>query len=683
MTETPPELKPASPVRRTAAHAARAGSSLIWLVPLLALVVTLGLAWNAYSGRGKLISVAFSDATGITPGDTALKFREITVGKVESVRFTSDLSRVVVNIRVDREVADYIDSEAEFWIVRPQVSAQGISRLDTVLTGAFIEGFWDDEITEPQREFAGLNRMPLARIGEKGTWVVLAADSAKGLSEGAPVTFRGVQVGAMQNLRLSRRNEQVLADIFINAPHDQRLTTATVFWDTSGFSVSLGPEGLALNVSSVASLLQGGIEFATLTSGGKPVPQGHVFELHPDEAIARGSIFTDGEEMVRLTMLIEGTVKGLTRGADVQFKGLTAGRVTDLQARTNPDAEPGAEAVEQVVTLALTPSRMGLPPETTAEQALEFLARQVGQGLRARVASAGFFGTSLVVEMVEIPDAGPAALDLEARPLPIMPSVPGNISDFSDTAQGFLARVGDLPIEEVLKSATDMMNSITAIASSEDTRAVPAALKSAIDEVGAVAAELRVLAAELEEGGAIGQMRGLVDEATSAAEAVRLAAADVPEMVDRIDAAAESMDAFDFRGISDETSAILADLRAMLGSEDAEKLPRNLSDTLEAASALLNDLRDGNAAGSLSDALQSARDAADAISVSVARLPELTGRLERLVARADVVVAAYGNRSDFNNEAIGMMREMRRAANAFGSLARMIERNPRAFILGR
>lgn len=36
-------FRPASPTRRTAARAAQAGFSLIWLVPILALVVTLGL----------------------------------------------------------------------------------------------------------------------------------------------------------------------------------------------------------------------------------------------------------------------------------------------------------------------------------------------------------------------------------------------------------------------------------------------------------------------------------------------------------------------------------------------------------------------------------------------------------------------------------------------------------------
>ena len=154
-------------------------------------------------------------------------------------------------------------------------------------------------------------------------------------------------------------------------------------------------------------------------------------------------------------------------------------------------------------------------------------------------------------------------------------------------------------------------------------------------------------------------------------------------MVRQIDAAAARVEEFGFAEISAQAEGILADIRAILGTEDAEQLPRNLSNTLEAASGLLNDLRDGNAAGSLNNALDSASTAADEIAKAVQDLPQLVQRLQATAARADAVLAAYGDRSTFNNEAVGMLRELRRATASFGSLARMIERNPQAFILGR
>ncbi|AXC48888.1 MCE family protein [Paracoccus suum] len=772
-------------VQRTARNAMLAGVSLIWLVPIIALIAILGLAWNSWSQRGDLIQVSFNDATGITPGETVLKFREVTVGKVEGVRFSGDLSEVILDIRVDKDVERFIDADSQFWIVRPQVSASGISRLDTVLTGVFIEGYWDSQIGPPQQgPHRGLERAPLTRANQPGRWVVLAADTAKGLSEGAPVLYRGLPVGRMENIRLSDRDEGVLADVFIEAPHDKRLTTATVFWDTAGLSLSLGAQGLALNVGSLSSLLQGGVQFETMTSGGTPVPPGHVFRLNPNEDAARNSLFSgDAAGEVRLTVLVDNAVRGLAKGADVQFQGLAVGRVTDLGLRVADTPPDQPRQVQQEVTIALSPERMGLPPGSTSDQTLAFIADRVREGLRARVASAGFLGTALMIEMIQIPNAAPATLDLAAKPYPLIPSAPGDISDFTATAQGFISKVGQLPLQETLRSAQDMMNSVTALASSEETRNVPRDARATLDEAQKTLAEIRKIAEDLRKSGAMDQageavaatqraatavadavegvpkvverlgvvadnaatvdlkklgdaateaatalrdvvasdaarelpkrlgtalesfdkaaneLRAvttqlkdsraveklglMVDEATAAAEAVKVAAAEVPDMVTKIEDTATAVEAFDFAGISAEAKGIVQQLRAMLGTEDAAQLPRNLSDTLKAASGLLNDLRDGNAVGSLNALLASARTATDNIAASVQRLPQLAQRYEQLAARAEAVIATYGNRSAFNVELLGALRELRRATAAFGSLASTIERNPRAFILGR
>ena len=778
----PPPLKPSSPARKTARRAAEAGVSLIWLVPIIALVVTLAVAWNNFAGRGSLIHVVFTDAAGITPGETALKFREIDVGKVESVQFSEDLRNVIVDIRVDSDVFKLIDADAEFWLVRPEVTARGVSRLDTVLTGAFIEGRWDAVPGQEQTTFTGLDRPPLMRDDLPGSWVTVSTDNAEGLSEGAPVLFRGLQVGRMENLRVSDTDESVLFDAFVDAPHNQRLSTATVFWDTSGVSVSLGASGVSVNVNSLASLLQGGVEFETMTSGGQPVGPDHVFRLQPDAETARNYIFAGDEgSEARFTLLINDTVRGLARGADVEFEGLAVGRVSDLTV--NISEEDGQPRVQQQVTIAMSPTRLGLPRGADIEDVVNFMAEAVDRGVRARVASSGILGTSLIIEMVELPDAAPATLDRAGKPNPVIPTVPGDLSDFTDTAQGLLTRVGDLPIEEVLQSATDMMNSITSLASSQDTRAIPASLRTTIEEAQTTMTEIRTMVeeirdtgvatnagdamakaaevagklnqaadrlpsimesldtastsvrdvdfasigselnaalqevrdiigtetasalpakistllttldsaasridtvtAELQQAGVVANIAQLVDDAGQAVEAVRIAAVDVPDMIDRIDEAATSVDEFNFSEISAQAEGILTDLRAMLGTEDAARLPRNLSDTLEAASGLLNELRDGNAAGSLNGALNSARVAADEVAVAVRDLPGLVQRLQQTAARAEAVMAAYGDRSAFNGEAINMLRELRRATAAFGSLARTIERNPRAFILGR
>lgn len=278
-------------------------------MPLLALAVTLGVAWKSYSDRGVLIEIDFADATGIVPGETALKFREVEVGRVETVGFNDDLSSVRIGVRVHKEVAHYIDSEARFWLVRPQVSAQGISRLDTVLSGTFIEGFWDATPNGEHGIFKGLDQPPVAPDPTKGTWIELRAEDAGGLADGAPVLFRGVTVGRLQNLRLSDFGAGVTIDAYIEAPYDKRLSTTTRFWDTSGFKVSVGAGGVNLDVRSLATLVQGGVEFDTYSTGGTVVKNGTPFRLYRSAEDARSSIFgNDAVDPAQFTLLFDDAI---------------------------------------------------------------------------------------------------------------------------------------------------------------------------------------------------------------------------------------------------------------------------------------------------------------------------------------------------------------------------------------
>lgn len=670
---------------------ANARISMVWAIPVIVLIVTLALAWNAYSSRGQIVSVGFEDATGITPGETTLKFREVTVGKVETVRFTDDLSRVIVDIRVEPSVAEFIGADAKFWVVRPEVTTSGISRLDTVLSGTFIEGDWTAVSTGPRPQmFTGMERSPLIRSRDEGSWVVLSAPSASGLSEGAPITFRGLKVGRMENLRLSDDDETVLIDVFIEAPYNQRLTTATVFWDVSGFSVSLGANGLALNVNSVVTLLQGGASFGTFASGGTAVSPGHRFRLYPDLAAAEESFFGDDEgDQVRVSLLLPGELRGVEVGTDIQLGGLTVGRVTDL-AVTVPETGVDAGNVMQQVTAALSPARLGLPPDADSEMTLAWLEQRVASGLRARPASGGFLGISVIIELLEVDDAPAATIDMAALPYPAMPVIEGNVQDMAGTAQGFLTRIGDLPLDETLKSAQAMMNSITAIAASEDTKQIPASLRAVLGETEAAVEEIRTIVAELNEQAAASKLTKAFDDTAAAMDAVRIAAEEIPDMVDKIEATVDEVQMIDYENLgnsvqklSDTATGLVDDLRVMLGTDDAAQLPADLSQTLKSASALMTDLREGGAVGNLNAMLASARKAADQVETALAGFPDLTSRARAMIARSETVIASYGERSAFNNEMLALMRELRRASSNFGSLARMIERNPRAFILGR
>ena len=120
-----------------------------------------------------------------------------------------------------------------------------------------------------------------------------------------------------------------------------------------------------------------------------------------------------------------------------------------------------------------------------------------------------------------------------------------------------------------------------------------------------------------------------------------------------------------------------------MGSPDTLELPGTINDALTEMRLALTELREGGVVENLNATLQSASDAAGSVAESVEDLPQLTARLERLVAETEAVVRSYGERSDFNTQTLSALREVQNAAKAISELARAIERSPNSLIFGR
>nr|MBA3326035.1 MCE family protein [Paracoccaceae bacterium] len=458
--------------------------SAVWLVPLIALAISLAVAWRSYSDRGPVIEIVLADAAGIEAGKTALRFRNVNIGIVEDLRFTDDLRQVIATARVAKDMARYLDASAEFWVVRPSVSAQGVTGIETVLSGVYIEAFWDGAAGPRVEAFTALPRPPLTPADQPGRRVRLRATDGGSISIGAPVLFKRIPVGRVENVELTETGD-VAVDLFVNAPYDAFLTSGARFWNASGFSINLGAGGASLNVESLVSLLQGGIAFAQVGSELAPVEEGHVFELYPSEAVARQNVIEDlPGARVTLNAFFDASVSGLVPGARVEFRGVTVGEVTAFQPvilRTG-----GGPQLVMRVTLAVLPQRLGVPAEEgdPAQAGLDLLAALVEDGLRAQLASSGLLSQSLYVALAELPTAEPASLDRDAQPYPVIPTAPSEVSGIAASAEGVMNRIAALPIEELMSTFTTLLANVNVLVSDEGFR-------SASANIGALIADIR------------------------------------------------------------------------------------------------------------------------------------------------------------------------------------------------
>ena len=672
--------------------------SFVWLVPILALAVSLGVAWRAYSDRGGLIEITFTNAAGVTPGETTIRFRDVVIGTVESVDFTDDLTRVIVSARVDQKVLPFLDAEAQFWVVTPRVTTRGISGLSTVLSGVHINAAWDGNSTGPRARFVGLETPPTVQPGRAGTQITLRTTPGVGVAEGGPVLYRGIEVGQLEKPRLAADGKTVLVDAFILAPHDARLNAASRFWDTSGFSVSFGAGGFALNVNSFSSLIAGGVAFDNIYDNAAPVDPTGVFDIFYEEADARASVFAPSMgELVTVSVAFSESISGLTAGAPVQLAGLNVGKVTAIAARV-VETETGPE-VRLVANLGLDPLRLGLGQDADAAALLSFLERSVDDGLRARLATSGLFSSSLLVELVVVPDAPAATMDVLAEPFPILPSVESNLPDFTSTVEGVLERINRLPVEDTMNQAIQTMASIETLMNSEEMRALPGevtglvadvrsvvndeAIAALPDELLGAITDLRSVVADLREQGTIDALTSAIKRMDATMENMATASVDLPKLVQDLRDLAAKANSLEAEALVASATKMLDSIDALIDTEDARALPATLTGALEEVRTILQTLREGGVVENMNATMASARAAAGSLEEATKDLPALIDQFDSVLSRADSLIATYGARSDFNAETLAMLREIRSAAKMVGQLARTIERNPNALIVGR
>lgn len=659
MSPTPPEIE-IQPARRSLIERL----SIVWIIPFGALVIALAIAWQSFADRGPLIEIAFENATGITEDQTRLRYRDIPVGLVEEVSFNDTLDHVVVSVRLDKTVAPFVDSGASFWVVRPEVTTRGISGLDTVLSGVFIEGVWDSMPDGTQYSFDGLEDAPLVQAGERGTQILLRSTSDSGFAGDAPIIFKGSEVGRIGPTRILPDGSAAIADAVIFAPYDDLVTTATRFWDASGVSFSLGPGGAEVDFTSLASLVSGGVTFGTLVSGGAPLEVGTTFEVYPTEEAAQNSVFnpSDGETL-SLSVIFDQNVDGLVTGAPVQLGGLTIGHVTGLAGLVDRERF-GDRRVRLQTTVAIDPGAFGLPGEVDNEAALDFLEARVQAGMRARLANANLLTGGLKIELVIYDTPPDGALDRTTEPYPTFPSVTNEVEDLAATAEGVWRRINSLPIEDLMNAAIRVMDSAAAVidspelretpgeirglisdvrgvVGSEDVQRLPTQIGTLMTEVETAAADLRSILGSLQEAELADRLvravEAAADAATTAEAGIETVTAELPAVLAQVEALLSKAEGLPVEALMAEATSILTSADAILRAEATQALPGTLETALNELRSILANLNEEGAAARLVAAVDAAGDAARGVEAATQSIPALTTDLRALAAEANAL----------------------------------------------
>ncbi|MEO5765202.1 MAG: MlaD family protein, partial [Casimicrobiaceae bacterium] len=403
----------------TAVPPKRGRISVIWIIPILAALVAIGIGVQRILREGPTITIVFQAGDGIEAGKTTIKYKDVNIGRVTAVQLTDDFSKVQVTAKIAKHAAGLMVQDAKFWVVRPSISLSGVSGLSTLLSGNFI-GFEPGSTDRGESLFTGLDTAPVI-TEQEGREFLLDTGDLGSLEVGSPVYFRRLSVGQVIAYELTADGKGIQVRVFVKSPYDRQVSTATRFWNASGVDMSIGADGVSVRTESLVALLAGGLAFDVppSTPSGTPAPDDTRFRLYA----SREAAMKLSDPVARHYVLhFDEPLRGLVVGAPVTFLGLPAGEVTGVSleldgnsAKVRPRVEIAFFPERLIAYTKAEPDGGGVAPLAYDEaQRRTFVKRLVEErGLRGQLKSGSLLTGQLYVAFEFHPKAPKARVDLQ------------------------------------------------------------------------------------------------------------------------------------------------------------------------------------------------------------------------------------------------------------------------------
>lgn len=443
-TDTPP----GSPEIKTR----RFSVSLVWIVPIVAVLVGISLVVHSMLQQGPTIVLNFKTGSGLVANKTDVKYRNVVIGQVSDVALSDDQKSVNATIKLAKQAESFTREDSKFWVVRPRIGAGGVSGIDTLLSGDYIGADIGQSDTRA-KQFKGLENPPPITYGEPGKRFTLHTQGLGSLDIGSPVYYRKIPVGQVVAYELDADGKGVNIEVFVHAPNDVYVTENTRFWNASGVDLSVGANGFALKTESLSSMLVGGIAFVAppYSPNDKPADEEHSFELFDDQQSALAPPSGEGQYM---TLRFDQALRGLKVGAPVEFLGVEFGKVVSV----NLDFDAQKHSFPINVGIVIYPQLLGQAHTKLLKTMNHNVSDEVGgvqligtfieNGLRAQARSGNLLTGQLYIALDFYPKAEKVKFDPSLRPVSI-PTIPGNLEQLQEKLESIVNKINQLPIERI------------------------------------------------------------------------------------------------------------------------------------------------------------------------------------------------------------------------------------------
>ncbi|MFM2589909.1 MlaD family protein [Vibrio sp. TBV020] len=268
--------------------------------------------------EGLNISLKSRDLGGISVG-SQIVYRKIPIGEVYSYQLDSESKNVIIQASIQDEYRHIITDDSRFWNVSgigANIGFEGVDvRLESLsaLIGGSIAVDSPDG-GEPVADNTQFRLYEDLKTAGRGIAIKITLPDDNNISAtGAPIMYRGIEVGQVTNLQLSSGREEIIASAAIQPAFSDMLTTGSRFILEEA-KVSLS------GVENIANILKG--NFLTIAPG-----EGE--RSRTFSAVRKDDFNRQQARSVSLQLIADNSF-GLDQGANILYRGISIGSVTKV-----------------------------------------------------------------------------------------------------------------------------------------------------------------------------------------------------------------------------------------------------------------------------------------------------------------------------------------------------------------
>ncbi|WP_419240591.1 intermembrane transport protein PqiB [Photobacterium leiognathi] len=468
--------------------------SAIWIIPIVALAIGIWMFVQYLNSKGPEITIRLPNASGIEVGKTAIKSLNVNVGVVTKVKLSEDYSYITVTAQMNSDTERMLKDDTKFWVVKPRIGKEGVTGLDTLLSGSYIE-MQPGRGANDKYHFVALEVPPVAPADAKGLRVVLTSHEAGKLSVGDPVLYDGFTVGRVEKTSFDINSKQANYQLFIFQPYDRLVRTTSNFIMKSGMNVQMGAEGFNVKIGSLESLITGGVTFKTPSDD-----QGFVQKKQLKHYRLFDSVQDYHEKMyekhINFVMLFKESIRGLKAGAPIEYRGIQIGSVQKVPLRL-PTSSEGFTSDQIPVLVRIDLGRVyNNLDEGTLDDLRANFEEEFKNGLRATLKTGNLLTGALYIG-TDVYKGEKPEKPLKYDGYDVFPTKEGDLAEVQKQISMLLNKFNKLPVEDTLnsmtatlkasektmKSAERVTQDLDRLLSQKDTQTLPADIKASLKEI--------------------------------------------------------------------------------------------------------------------------------------------------------------------------------------------------------